>query len=789
MNCSLVTPVIDLTGKTQANLTYGAYYYLFSGDYAKTEITTDGGATWTAIKTVLGYISGAEAVTIDLTAYVGGPIQIRFHYYAPAWNYYWEVDNVKVMADSTVMLFQNFDGATIPATWNGWWSTIISGTSTLKWQPVQTGTSPTCVPHTGSWMAKYPSYSISSGSARMMYNFSFDLTSYGSSDLAIGFWMMHDTGYAGVLDRVQVQVSTDNVTWVDVGAPINRYDATATTPTWKPHFVDISAYASETTVWIAFLGISLYGNNIYIDDAAIAKLVTVLDATPANNVKTKWILLSYEHDVGVSEITEPTAPHETGMAKWDSDTTTNAMSDGGYLFEAAIRFNVTDMIGFNGWDLKKVQFFKGYGTTAVPACSGNIKIYSSTNASQPETLETTEPWSVGVGSFWVNVTLSHPVNIQPGLDYWVSVEYAAGYTSYPAGCDLGPAVDFKGDWLWDEVTPWTEMQVWGFNYNWHIRAHFETVAPAQWLPGTYQVAGIVKNYGFTYPETNFVVNAKIFHLGSPDVLVYEENVTVTQTLAAPDGTAPVTFPNITIDNVTAAEGNYRVEIKTMLPGDDHPNNDKQTKTFTIFLPDVLPPITTHSFSGTMGDNDWYISDTSITLTATDPFPPFIRGFGPGKSPSGVNHTYYKVDAGAWTEYTQPVVVSTDGQHQVWYYSVDKVGNTEEEKGPFAFKIDKTAPVWTNYSFTPLNFMKNKWLCSAVVEDATSGVVLVEFYVDDALVGSATAEPWEFEFDGKPTTSSQGLAYDAAGNSALSPIASYVEYEYQPHSNPLQQKLI
>jgi len=191
----------------------------------------------------------------------------------------------------------------------------------------------------------------------------------------------------------------------------------------------------------------------------------------------------------------------------------------------------------------------------------------------------------------------------------------------------------------------------------------------------------------------------------------------------------------------------------------------------------------------MGDNNWYISDVSITLTATDPFPPFIRGGSPGKSPSGVNHTYYKIDAGAWTEYTQPVVVSTDGQHQVWYYSVDKKDNTEAQKGPFAFKIDKTAPVWTNYSFTPMNFMKNKWLCSAVVEDATSGVVLVEFYVDDALVGNATAESWEFEFDGKPTTSSQGLAYDDAGNSALSPIASYVEYEYQAQSNPLQQKLI
>jgi hypothetical protein len=98
-------------------------------------------------------------------------------------------------------------------------------------------------------------------------------------------------------------------------------------------------------------------------------------------------------------------------------------------------------------------------------------------------------------------------------------------------------------------------------------------------------------------------------------------------------------------------------------------------------------------------------------------------------------------------------------------------------------MDKTAPVFTNYSFTPLNFMKNKWLCSATVEDATSGVVLVEFYVDDALVGSATETPYEFEFDGKPTNNSQALAYDAAGNSALSAIAQYYEMGYQQQSQP------
>jgi hypothetical protein len=143
-------------------------------------------------------------------------------------------------------------------------------------------------------MAKYPSYSISSGSARLKYNLSFNLASYGSSKLALGFWMMHDTGYSGANDNVQVQVSTDNLTWTNVGTAVKRYDATAATPTWKLHYVDISAYAAGSTVWIAFLGTSFWGNNIYIDDMSINVPAEVPDAVPANNVLSKTITLSYD---------------------------------------------------------------------------------------------------------------------------------------------------------------------------------------------------------------------------------------------------------------------------------------------------------------------------------------------------------------------------------------------------------------------------------------------------------------------------------------------------------------
>jgi hypothetical protein len=68
---------------------------------------------------------------------------------------------------------------------------------------------------------------------------------------------------------------------------------------------------------------------------------------------------------------------------------------------------------------------------------------------------------------------------------------------------------------------------------------------------------------------------------------------------------------------------------------------------------------------------------------------------------------------------------------------------------------------------------------------------VEFFVDDALVGNVTVAPYEFLFNGKPTTNSQAIAYDAAGNSAMSPIATSLTFSYQEkqQSHPSSQIII
>jgi hypothetical protein len=92
-----------------------------------------------------------------------------------------------------------------------------------------------------------------------------------------------------------------------------------------------------------------------------------------------------------------------------------------------------------------------------------------------------------------------------------------------------------------------------------------------WPPGTYSVAGVVKNLG-SFTEYSIVVNTKIWKLeANGDILFYEQNVTV-PILSSGMSTA-VTFPEVTFED--ADEGDFRLEMKTMLAGDDSPSNDKK----------------------------------------------------------------------------------------------------------------------------------------------------------------------------------------------------------------------
>lgn len=96
-----------------------------------------------------------------------------------------------------------------------------------------------------------------------------------------------------------------------------------------------------------------------------------------------------------------------------------------------------------------------------------------------------------------------------------------------------------------------------------------------------------------------------------------------------------------------------------------------------YVTDTTPPTTTCSLEGTM-QGSVYTSDVTVTLSAVDVL-------------SGVNYTMYKLDNGAWMEYNTSFVVTDDGAHTVYFYSVDNAGNQEDEQTR-TFTIQHEAPI-------------------------------------------------------------------------------------------------
>ena len=153
-----------------------------------------------------------------------------------------------------------------------------------------------------------------------------------------------------------------------------------------------------------------------------------------------------------------------------------------------------------------------------------------------------------------------------------------------------------------------------------------------------------------------------------------------------------------IDANTADDGTYEwttpaidsstVGVKAIV--EDASDNalaaDESDADFTI---DSTTPETTASLSDTKGENGWYISNVTVSLSATDTL-------------SGVKETKYKINDGDWKIYASPFTVSVTTT--VYYKSEDKVGNIEAEKA-IEIKIDKTSPetpvVFDDGDFTPI----------------------------------------------------------------------------------------
>jgi hypothetical protein len=138
--------------------------------------------------------------------------------------------------------------------------------------------------------------------------------------------------------------------------------------------------------------------------------------------------------------------------------------------------------------------------------------------------------------------------------------------------------------------------------------------------------------------------------------------------------------------------------------------------------DLTKPITSAILPGINQQQEWFTGPVSVTLNASDNL-------------SGVAGTFYRIDGGSTQTYNSAFSISSDGVHNLDFWSVDIAGNTETQQTRIV-KIDSTAPV-TQASVSG-TAGTNNWYRSAVqvslnASDNVSGVQNTSYRIDGGAV--------------------------------------------------------
>ncbi|WP_129582679.1 OmpL47-type beta-barrel domain-containing protein, partial [Methanolobus psychrotolerans] len=145
-----------------------------------------------------------------------------------------------------------------------------------------------------------------------------------------------------------------------------------------------------------------------------------------------------------------------------------------------------------------------------------------------------------------------------------------------------------------------------------------------------------------------------------------------------DGNATVSVAgeySITVSSGSSSDVNENVIFKVLNINSTDVGTFKNgpiIQSLDLTVEDLTAPVTTDD-----APSGWQNSSFTVNLTAID-------------AGSGVNSTFYKINEGSWISGTS-VLIDTDGNNTVMYYSVDNVGNVESNNTVYAM-LDTTAPV-------------------------------------------------------------------------------------------------
>jgi hypothetical protein len=168
-----------------------------------------------------------------------------------------------------------------------------------------------------------------------------------------------------------------------------------------------------------------------------------------------------------------------------------------------------------------------------------------------------------------------------------------------------------------------------------------------------------------FPETSMELDGAVYvgvtytyitNATNIDLISHDNSGTgIARTQYSIDGGAWVDYSVGTPTHMDS-EGLHQIRFNST----DNIGGAEATVTRTLFVDDIAP-VSTAAWNG-----------TAVLISATD-------------AGCGVNATFYRLDSGTLVLYDGPFAVTGDGQHTVWFYSVDRLGNVEEQ-GSLLFTI-------------------------------------------------------------------------------------------------------
>lgn len=175
--------------------------------------------------------------------------------------------NPSTISSNNISLFPstvNFNTTT-----TNWIISQMSGNGTWEFK---TGTisNPTLAPFSPNGTLLFNSNYFDPGVSSAFFSPCLNLTVL--SNPGIEFYMSQNNAYAFNRDSLYVCLSYDGGnTWSDTIAKLSRYNANYTTPGWKKFGVCLSNLSNSTSVRVAFIAVSKFGDNIAIDDIRIGE--------------------------------------------------------------------------------------------------------------------------------------------------------------------------------------------------------------------------------------------------------------------------------------------------------------------------------------------------------------------------------------------------------------------------------------------------------------------------------------------------------------------------------------